>query len=207
MKLQIQKSTQETDLIKACKKQNAKAQRMLYDTHASSMLGLCRRYIKGEMEAEDVMIKGFMKVFTKIDLFEGKGSFEGWMKRIMINEALGYIRKNKAMYLEIEIEAADKEPDIDKMSTELEAKDLLKMVNELPSGYRTIFNLYAIEGYSHKEISKLLGINENTSKSQLSRARMHLQKKLLETEKNLERKNINQDGTGMAGANLGRPKA
>ncbi|MCK5105552.1 MAG: RNA polymerase sigma factor, partial [Cyclobacteriaceae bacterium] len=98
------------------------------------------------------------------------------------------------MYLEIEIEAADKEPDIDKMSTELEAKDLLKMVNELPSGYRTIFNLYAIEGYSHKEISKLLGINENTSKSQLSRARMHLQKKLLETEKNLERKNINQDG-------------
>ncbi|MCK5280537.1 MAG: RNA polymerase sigma factor, partial [Cyclobacteriaceae bacterium] len=177
MKLQIQKSTQETDLIKACKKQNAKAQRMLYDTHASSMLGLCRRYIKGEMEAEDVMIKGFMKVFTKIDLFEGKGSFEGWMKRIMINEALGYIRKNKAMYLEIEIEAADKEPDIDKMSTELEAKDLLKMVNELPSGYRTIFNLYAIEGYSHKEISKLLGINENTSKSQLSRARMHLQKK------------------------------
>lgn len=201
MKLQIQKSTLETDLIKACKKQNTKAQRMLYDKYASSMLGVCRRYIKSEMEAEDVMIKGFMKVFTKIDLFEGKGSFEGWMKRIMINEALGYIRKHKAMYLEIE--AADKEPDIDKMSTELEAKDLLKMVNELPSGYRTIFNLYAIEGYSHKEISKLLGINENTSKSQLSRARMHLRKKLLETEKILEHKNINQDGTGMAGANSG----
>lgn len=201
MKLQIQKSTLETDLIKACKKQNTKAQRMLYDKYASSMLGVCRRYIKGEMEAEDVMIKGFMKVFSKIDLFEGKGSFEGWMKRIMINEALGYIRKHKAMYLEIE--AADKEPDIDKMSTELEAKDLLKMVNELPSGYRTIFNLYAIEGYSHKEISKLLGINENTSKSQLSRARMHLRKKLLETEKILEHKNINHDGTGMAGANSG----
>lgn len=186
MKLQIQKSTLETDLIKACKKQNTKAQRMLYDKYASSMLGVCRRYIKGEMEAEDVMINGFMKVFSKIYLFEGKGSFEGWMKRIMINEALGYIRKHKAMYLEIE--AADKEPDIDKMSTELEAKDLLKMVNELPSGYRTIFNLYAIEGYSHKEISKLLGINENTSKSQLSRARMHLRKKLLETEKILEHK-------------------
>jgi len=194
MKLQIQKSTLETDLIKACKKQNAKAQRTLYDKYAPSMLGLCRRYIKGEMEAEDVMINGFMKVFTKIDLYAGKGSFEGWMKRIMINEALGYIRKNKAMYLEIEIEAADKEPDYDKISTELEAKDLMKLVNELPSGYRTIFNLFAIEGYSHKEISELLGINENTSKSQLSRARMQLQKKLLASEKILEQKNINQDG-------------
>lgn len=198
MKLQIQKSTLETDLIKACKRQNAKAQRMLYDKYASSMLGLCKRYIKGEMEAEDVLINGFMKVFTKIDLFEGKGSFEGWMKRIMINEALGYIRKNKSMYLEIEIEAADKEPDFDKLLTELEVKDLLKMVSELPSGYRTIFNLYAIEGYTHKEIAEMLGINENTSKSQLSRARMHLQKKLLASEKVLEQKNINQDGTGDA---------
>ncbi len=158
------------------------------------MLGLCRRYIKGDLEAEDVMIKGFMKVFTKIGLFEGKGSFEGWMKRIMINEALGFIRKNKAMYLEVEIEVADKEPDYDKMSTELEVKDLVKLVDELPSGYRTIFNLYAIEGYSHKEVSELLGISENTSKSQLSRARMHLQRKLLESEKMLEQKNFNQDG-------------
>ncbi len=196
MKLQIQKSILETDLIRACKKHNAKAQRMLYDKYASAMLGLCKRYIRGEMEAEDVMINGFMKVFVKLDLFEGKGSFEGWMKRIMINEALGYIRKNKAMYLEIEIEAADKEPDFDKLLTELETKDLLKMVNELPSGYRTIFNLYAIEGYSHKEIADMLGINENTSKSQLSRARMHLQKKLLASEKVLEQKIINKDGAG-----------
>ena len=194
MKLQIQKSTLETELIIACKKQNAKAQRALYDKHASHMLGLCKRYIKGEMEAEDVMIKGFMKVFTKIDLFGGKGSFEGWMKRIMINEALGYIRKNKSMYLEMEIEAADKEPDFDTLSTELEAMDLLKMVNGLPSGYRTIFNLYAIEGYAHKEIAELLGISENTSKSQLSRARMHLQKRLLESEKVLEKEKLNQDG-------------
>lgn len=194
MKLQIQKSTLETDLVKACKKQNAKAQRMLYEKYAPSMLGLCRRYVKGELEAEDVMIKGFMKVFSKIELFEGKGSFEGWMRRIMINESLGYIRKNKAMYLETDIEAADKEPDFDKMSTALETKDLLKMISELPSGYRTIFNLYAIEGYSHKEIGELLGINENTSKSQLSRARMHLQRKLLETENIVEKKKINRHG-------------
>ena len=194
MKLHIHKSTLETELIHACKKQNAKAQRILYDKYASYMLGLCKRYVRGELEAEDVMIRGFMKVFSKIDLFEGKGSFEGWMKRIMINESLGYIRKNKAMYLETDIEAADKEPELDKLSTALEAKDLLKMINELPSGYRTIFNLYAIEGYSHKEIGELLGINENTSKSQLSRARMHLQRKLLETERVLEKKNINQHG-------------
>jgi RNA polymerase sigma-70 factor (ECF subfamily) len=194
MKLQIQKSIKETDLIADCKMQNAKAQRLLYDRYASPMLGLCRRYVRVELEAEDIMIKGFMKVFSKINLFEGKGSFEGWMKRIMINEALSYIRKHKSMYLETDIEVAEREPDYDKISTELEAKDLLKMVSELPSGYRTIFNLYAIEGYSHKEIAKLLGINENTSKSQLSRARMHLQKKILETETVLEKQNIGEHG-------------
>lgn len=194
MKLQIQKSLKETDLIKACKRQNAKAQRMLYDRYSPIMMGLCRRYVRGELESEDVMIKGFMKVFSKIDHFEGKGSFEGWMKRIMINESLTYIRQNKAMYLETDIEVAEREPDFDKISTELEAKDLLKMVNELPSGYRTIFNLYAIEGYSHKEIAKLLGINENTSKSQLSRARVQLQKKILEIEKALEKQNFGEHG-------------
>jgi RNA polymerase sigma-70 factor (ECF subfamily) len=194
MKLQIQKSLKETDLIKACKKQNAKAQRLLYERYAPIMLGLCRRYIRGELEAEDVMIKGFMKVFDKIDSYEGKGSFEGWMKRIMINESLTFIRQYKAMYLETDIEAADKKPDYDKISTELDAQDLLKMINELPSGYRTIFNLYVIEGYAHKEIAELLGINENTSKSQLSRARMHLQKTIRETEKILEKEKIEDHG-------------
>jgi len=194
MKLKIQKSLKETDLIAACKKQNAKAQRMLYDRYAPIMLGLCRRYVRGELESEDVMINGFMKVFSKIDLFEGKGSFEGWMKRIMINESLSYIRKNKSMYLETDIEVAEREPDFDKISTELEAKDLLKLVNELPSGYRTIFNLYAIEGYSHKEIAELLDINENTSKSQLSRARQQLQKKILEIEKAIGKRNFGKHG-------------
>jgi RNA polymerase sigma-70 factor (ECF subfamily) len=189
MKLQIHKSLKETDLINACKRQNARAQRMLYDRYSPIMMGLCRRYVRGEPEAEDVMIKGFMKVFTKIEMFQGKGSFEGWIKRIMINESLTYIRQNKAMYLETDIEVAEREPDYDKISTELEAKDLLKLVNELPSGYRTIFNLYAIEGYSHKEIAELLNISENTSKSQLSRARMQLQKKILEMEKALNKRN------------------
>ncbi len=182
MKLQIEKSIKETDLISACQKQNAKAQRMIYERYAGAMLGLCRRYVRDDLEAEDVMIKGFMKVFGKIGKFEGKGSFEGWMKRIMINESLGYLRQHKPLYLETDIEAAEREPDYDRIATELETADLLKMIDDLPAGYRTIFNLYAIEGYSHKEIADILGINENTSKSQLSRARMQLQKKILETE-------------------------
>lgn len=194
MKLQIQKSTSETDLITACKKQNAKAQRMLYNKYSSSMLGLCRRYVRGELESEDVMINGFMKVFSNIGSYEGKGSFEGWMKRLMINEALGYLRKNRSMYLETDIHKIEKEPNLEKLESDLETKDLLKMISELPSGYRTIFNLYAIEGYSHKEIGELLGINENTSKSQLSRARTHLQRKLCETEKILEKRKYIQDG-------------
>lgn len=194
MKLRILKSNRQTDLISACRRQEAKAQRELYETYAAQMLGLCRRYVKDELEAEDLMVKGFMKVLTKIDLFEGKGSFEGWMKKIMVNEALGYIRQNKSMYLEVEIAAADKEPDFDALSNNLEVEDLLAMVNDLPSGYRTIFNLYAIEGYSHREISKMLGINENTSKSQLSRARTQLQKALIEKEKILEKKIITEDG-------------
>jgi len=193
MKLQIQKSILETDIIKACKKQNAQAQRLLYDRFSRPMLGLCKRYISGEMEAEDVMIRGFMKAFSKIDLYRGHGSFEGWIKRIMINESLSFIRKNKAMYLETDIEVADQEPDFDKLSNTLEAQDLLKMINELPSGYRTIFNLFAIEGYSHKEIGELMGISENTSKSQLSRARLKLQNKLLETERVLEKIKRSQD--------------
>lgn len=194
MKLQIEKSIRETDLIEACRKQNAKAQRMIYERYAGTMLGLCRRYVRGDLEAEDVMIKGFMKVFGKIGMFEGKGSFEGWMKRIMINEALGYLRQNKPMYLETDIEVAVGEPDYNMMTAALETTDLLRMIDELPVGYRTIFNLYAIEGYSHREIADILGINENTSKSQLSRARMQLQKKVLDAEAFLNKQKFESHG-------------
>lgn len=194
MKLQIEKSNRETDLIEACRKQNAKAQRMIYERYAGTMLGLCRRYVRGDLEAEDVMIKGFMKVFGKIGMFEGKGSFEGWMKRIMINEALGYLRQNKPMYLETDIEVAVGEPDYNMMTAALETTDLLRMIDELPVGYRTIFNLYAIEGYSHREIADILGINENTSKSQLSRARLQLQKKVLDAEAFLNKQKFESHG-------------
>ena len=185
---------QEKELIKKLRTGDSGAQKALYDQYSSLLFAMVRRYVRSQEDAEDVFVDGMFKIMTKTNSFRDEGSFEGWMKRIMINESLGYIRKNKAMYLETDIEAADREPDLDKLSTSLEASYLLKMISEVPSGYRTIFNLYAIEGYSHKEIGELLGINENTSKSQLSRARAHLQKKLVEVEQHDEKKKISQDG-------------
>jgi RNA polymerase sigma-70 factor (ECF subfamily) len=140
------------------------------------------------MEAEDVLIMSFTKILNRIDQYKGDGSFEGWMKRIVVNESLTYLRKNKTMYLEMDIAAADREPDFEKMENELHAEDLMKLIDTLPTGYRIVFNLYAIDGYSHKEIAEQLGISENTSKSQLSRARVVLQKSLLEIEKELLQK-------------------
>ncbi len=173
------------ELIEDCKRKNAQAQKSLYDRYAGKLYALCCRYIKEKMEAEDVLIIAFTKILDRIDQYKGEGSFEGWMKRIVVNESLTYLRRNKTMYLEMDIEAADREPDFEKMENELHAEDLMKLIDALPSGYRIVFNLYAIDGYSHKEIAEQLGISENTSKSQLSRARVVLQKSLLKTEKEL----------------------
>ncbi|CAN5185297.1 RNA polymerase sigma factor [soil metagenome] len=180
MKLQIQKSLCEEKLIDACIKNKSAAQKELFERFSSKMFTICLRYIKDASEAEDVLITGFMKVFEKLNQFQFQGSFEGWIRKIIINEALGYIRQHKTLFLEVDIDRIDKGflvPD------SLEEEDLLVMIQNLPIGYRTIFNLYAIEGYSHKEIADLMGINENTSKSQLSRARTILKKMLLEHEK------------------------
>jgi len=184
-------SSKEENLIDKCRKQDGKAQKAIYDKYAPKMLGVCIRYVKDADQAEDLMIAGFVKVFNKIDQFKSEGSFEGWIRRIMVNESLTFIRKNKGMYLEVDIEAADREPDYSSLSDHLETEDLLKMINNLPTGYQTVFNLYAIEGYSHKEIAEKLEISENTSKSQLSRARALLQKQLLEREK-LDNEKVNK---------------
>ena len=119
-----------------------------------------------------------VKVFEKLDQFSGEGSLEGWVRRVMVNESLMYIRKNKNMSLEVDVEHAEFEPNYQTLENTLEAQDLMNLIAELPVGYRTVFNLYAIEGYNHKEIAETLGINENTSKSQLSRARKLLQTRL-----------------------------
>jgi RNA polymerase sigma factor (sigma-70 family) len=172
----------EDELIKGCLRRDANAQRELYDTFSSKMYSICYRYVKGSMEAEDILVTSFMKVFDKISQFKSEGSFEGWIRRIVVNEALTYLRRNRSMYLETELEQADREPDYNMLSDHLEAEDLLNMIKELPTGYRIVFNLYAIDGYSHKEIADQLGISENTSKSQLSRARTYLQKMLANTD-------------------------
>ncbi len=170
------------ELIRGCVKRQAKSQRDLYDRFSPLMYSVCMRYLKDPEKAEEVMVTGFTKVFDKVDQFKFEGSFEGWVRRIMVNESLTYIRRNKFMDLEVDIEVADREPDLNHLENHLEAEDLMNMIQSLPVGYRTVFNMYAIEGYSHKEIAKELGVSENTSKSQLSRARAILKQHLLKTE-------------------------
>lgn len=178
----------DVELIEGCKRQNRDAQKRLYERYASKWYALCCRYIKDKIEAEDVLIVAFTKILNKIDQYTGEGNFEGWMRKVIVNEALSYLRKNKNMYLETDIEAADYEPDYENLEKNLEAEDLLKMIDQLPTGYRIVFNLFAIEGYSHQEIGEQLGISESTSKSQLSRARASLQKSLQEAEQKLVQK-------------------
>lgn len=189
--LRINKSPTEEQLLEGCQKGKASAQRDLYDRLAPKMLGVCMRYIKDREEAEHVMIGGFVKVFSKVDQFKREGSFEGWVRRIVVNDCLMYIRKHRNMSLEMDFESSSDSLDLSVMEDTLNAEDLLKLINELPVGYRTVFNLYAIEGYSHQEIAQQLEISENTSKSQLSRARKWLQTKLSEMEKEIENRVTN----------------
>ncbi|TAK37313.1 MAG: RNA polymerase sigma factor [Saprospiraceae bacterium] len=157
----------EKDLITACKKQERAAQKLLFERFAPLMLGVCRRYVKVPEDAEDVMVAGFYKVLSKIDSFTGDGSFEGWIRRIMINESLMLLRNNQRIKYTEEINPnldATEEPTI---VDELSAGAILALLDELPPGYRTVFNLYVVEGYKHREIAQALGISINTSKSQL----------------------------------------
>lgn len=170
-----QQDLDEEQLIERCRKGDSRAQRVLYEHYSEKLFRLCFRYVRNEPEAEDVLIKAFMKIFSKLDLFDyrGKGSLDGWMKRIVINECLMLLRKNNNFNLVQDSEAkmiASNATAEGKMA----AEDIYALVLQLPTGYRTVFNLYAIEGYSHKEIADRLGISENTSKSQLSKARASL---------------------------------
>ena len=181
MQFNIYRATQD-ELINGCLRRDNSAQRLLYETYSPRMYGLCCRYVKDSMDAEDVLVGAFTKVFDKIHQFKNEGSFEGWIRKIVVNEALTYLRRHRSMYLEIDLEQAGYEPDYQSLGDHLEAEDLLSIIQALPTGYRIVFNLYAIDGYSHKEIADQLGISENTSKSQLSRARAYLQKVLAEQD-------------------------
>lgn len=185
----------EAQLLAGCQKNDRTAQQQLYASYSGKMYALCCRYVKSKMEAEDVLVTAFTKVFDKIDQFKNEGSFEGWIRRIVVNEALTWIRKNRSLYLETDLEKADYEPDYDHLSDHLETEDLLRMIQALPTGYQLVFNLYAIDGYSHKEIAEQLNISENTSKSQLSRARVYLQKLLAQQDWQLQQNFKSDEGT------------
>lgn len=166
-------------LIKECVKGNAKAQRFLFDKFAPKMLTVCIRYAKNKSDAEDVLQDAFIKVFNKINEFKNEGSLEGWIRRIMVNTSLDQIRKNIKFSNDTDLEAVSYKLENNDFTFEnLVSEDLLKLINSMPNGYRVVFNMFAIEGYSHQEIASTLGVTENTSKSQYLRARNFLKKEL-----------------------------
>ncbi|HEX8425637.1 RNA polymerase sigma factor [Hymenobacter sp.] len=166
-------------LVAACRQGRAAAQEQLYRRFAPKMLALCLRYVRHRFDAEDVLTRGFVKVFRCLGQFEGKGSLAGWVRRIMVHEALGFLRSQESFTLSIEDCATDHlATDLPTADAALQAADLLRLVQELPAGYRAVFNLCALEGYSHLEVAGLLGISEGTSKSQLSKARAVLQRQV-----------------------------
>lgn len=168
----------ESEIIEGCLKGERQAQQLLYETYSKKFFAICLRYIKDRDLAEDVMIESFMKIFEKLNQFQSKGSFEGWMKKIIITQSLLTLRNNKNLNMEVNVENISDLPNQQYELNHLEADELMKLVKDLPTGYRTVFNLYAIEGYSHAEIGDLLGITEGTSKSQLNRGRNLLKQKI-----------------------------
>lgn len=177
--------TTEAQLITALKRGESRAHKVVYDRFAGKMLAVCTRYCANRADAEEVMLDGFMRVFEKIDQFREEGSFEGWVRRIMVTESLMFLRKAKQWRHELPLEEVTVEPDYEWADTAVNENDLLRLVNQLPDGYRTVFNLYAIEGYPHAEIAEMLSISEGTSKSQLSRARMMLKSNLKKMEQEI----------------------
>ncbi|MDR1169783.1 MAG: sigma-70 family RNA polymerase sigma factor [Prevotellaceae bacterium] len=167
-------------LIKECIKKDIRAQKQLYEKYASLMMSVCLRYVKDRDIAQNLLQDGFIKLFDKIHTYSGTGSFVGWMRKIFVNTSLEYLRHNDVLKHSMNIDVAfniesKEESPIDKIS----ADELMKCITELPVGFRTVFNMFAIEGYSHAEIAEMLGIHEGTSRSQYARARTLLQQKIM----------------------------
>ena len=160
----------EKQLIKKAANGNRDAQRALYNLHAPKMLSVCRRYLKDVMQAEEAMCNGFLKVFKNLKSFRDEGSFEGWIRRIMVNESISYLRKEeKITFTDLKEDFSD--ASYSPQDSDLEVEHIQALIDELPEGYRAVFVMYAVEGYKHQEIAKLLEISESTSKSQLFKAR------------------------------------
>ncbi len=167
----------EKQLIKKATQQNREAQRQLFEKHSPKMLSVCRQYINDIQFAEEVMLGGFLKVFTHLESFKGEGSFEGWIRRIMVRECISFLRKQKKKELFTdEMEAF--EESVNDIDSDIELEHIQRLIDDLPEGYRMVFVMYAVEGYKHQEIAEMLQISVNTSKTQLFKARKMLQKKV-----------------------------
>jgi len=167
-------------LVNGCMNNHAGAQKLLFERYSKKMMGVCLRYVPDYDEAQDVLQESFIKVFQKINSYQGKGSLDGWIRKIIVNTALDHFRKTKEQRFQLEITEEEHSVSTEAAALEnINAKELLMVIQALPVGFRTVFNLYAIEGYSHKEIAVMLGITESTSKSQYARARVHLQKNII----------------------------
>lgn len=169
------------NIIRRCIDGDRQAQRQIYDELAGKMLSLCMRYTADRMTAQDMLQDGFVTLFSKLDTYKADGSFEGWARRIFATTCLMYLRKKDALKMSDDLECARglDEEGADAVQ-QIGYKELMRLICSLPEGYRVIFNLYVIEGFQHKEISRMLGISEVTSRSQLNRARAMLQKKIKE---------------------------
>jgi RNA polymerase sigma factor (sigma-70 family) len=175
----------ENQLIKACIKEDAASQKEVFDRFSGRMLTVCLRYARSSADAEDILQDAFIKVFDKMHQFKFEGSFEGWIRRIVVNTALKKysLRRYEKEVVGYEIKDKDESSVEASAYTDLTAKELMDLINALPSGYKLIFNLYVIEGYQHDEIAEMLGIQPGTSRSQLVKARNMLQKQILELQK------------------------
>ncbi len=173
----IQLYKNEAQLIKKASRNNREAQHTLYEWHAPKMLSVCRYYINDVHHAEEVMLNGFFKVFTKLKSFNSNGSFEGWIRRIMVNEAISFLRSKKQLEFSSD-ETICQDIATNNINEEIDVAEIQQLIDHLPEGYRMVFVMYAIEGYKHSEIATMLSINEGTSKSQLFKARQLLQQQL-----------------------------
>lgn len=171
----------EQSLITGCLRQEVAAQRALYDQYSPKMLAVCFRYAGSREDAEDMLQEGFIKVFLQIKTFEGRGSFEGWIRRIMVHTCINHLQKNKKFQESIDLIHAQGLPTrADSVPSIVQAKQITECIRLLPVGYRTVLNLYAIEGYSHREIGHILKIEESTSRSQYTRAKTLLESILIQ---------------------------
>jgi len=170
-----------------CAKGDRKSQKYLYETFSNPIFRLMMRYVRNEDDAHDLLVTGFTKVFEKIEGFEfrGKGSLGKWIRRIMVNEALMFLRSHKESFYLEDMDGRNL-GDVEKIESDLRAEDIFSLILELPTGYSTVFNMHLIEGFSHKEIASMLGISESTSKSQLNKARKQLQTKIIKTKTGYE---------------------